>query len=115
MLMSIAYLLSSFLPAAFVSALMFPVTRQMLTMLNDISVCKDFDETIELKDDELPYPSKAARAIYIGVAYAIDIGSMSTVISQDAGIKFRNLMSKYNFPQSHIKSLSKYFFFFCIF
>ncbi|TMW54424.1 hypothetical protein DOY81_000416, partial [Sarcophaga bullata] len=91
--MIIAYVMSSFLPAAFVSALMFPVTRQVMTMLNDISVCKDVDETIELKDDELPYPSKAATAMYIGVAYAIDIGSMNTLISQDAGIVLRNLMA----------------------
>lgn len=94
LLMGIAFMMSGILPAGFVCALMFPITREVLVILNNISACKAIDESVELKDDEYPYPSLAANALYIGVAYAIDIGSLSTVVSQEAGVVFRDLMEK---------------------
>ncbi|XP_065358392.1 protein I'm not dead yet-like [Calliphora vicina] len=88
-LMISAYIFTAFLPAAIVCALMMPTTRAILQILDSISVCKEIDEAMQPKDDETPYPSKVSNAFYIGVAYAINIGSITTAIASDSGLALR--------------------------
>ncbi|KAI8121486.1 Protein I'm not dead yet [Lucilia cuprina] len=91
-LMLTSYVLTTFLPPAIVCALMMPIIRAILQLLDQTSICKAIDEAVILKDDETPYPSKVANAFYIGVAYAINIGSITTSIASDSGLALREVI-----------------------
>ncbi|KAM7352119.1 protein I'm not dead yet-like [Cochliomyia hominivorax] len=106
-LMIFSYILTAFLPAAFVCALIMPTVRSLLKFLDDISICKSIDESKELKDDERLYPSKVANAFYLGVAYAINIGGLSTAIASDSGLALRDIIER----ESSLRDMDNYFHF----
>lgn len=89
-----SYLFTALLPHAFVCAIMMPTVGVILKFLDDLGVCKALDENKVIKDDETPYPSKVANAFYLGVAFAINIGSITTAIASEIGMTLKDLIRK---------------------
>ncbi|XP_013113424.2 protein I'm not dead yet-like [Stomoxys calcitrans] len=95
-LMILTFLLSIFIPDACACSLMIPLAKAILQILDEINVCKPIDNSILLKDDETPYPSKVANAFYIGIGYAANIGGMTTFWSSESGYEFQNVYNDTN-------------------
>uniref|UniRef100_A0A1B0A3L0 Citrate transporter-like domain-containing protein n=1 Tax=Glossina pallidipes TaxID=7398 RepID=A0A1B0A3L0_GLOPL len=86
-----SYLLSLFVQDATVCALMIPLSRGIVQVLENISIGHLYDETIEVKEDQPATPTKLTIGFLLGVAFSTHIGGIATLSGSDTGYKLKEL------------------------
>ncbi|KAI9578712.1 hypothetical protein GQX74_009286 [Glossina fuscipes] len=86
-----SYLLSLCVQDAIVCALMIPLSRGIVQVLENISIGHLYNETIEVKEDQPATPTRLTIGFLLGVAFSTHIGGLATLSGSDTGYKLKML------------------------